>query len=121
MVAIPNAKGQWMPYDPETRTPQADYSRYHTCPNIYRNHFSRQPNNPYSIAEGKKPLPVDLNAPCIEDVTKTHLHTVSLSLPIDTAATVLLPLVLPPARNSNFHPSYFDFQVARRIFALIKK
>ncbi len=98
MVAVPDMTGKWMPFNPEAQIPTTDYSGLRPCLNIFRFHFGAQPDNPYSLAAEKEPLPDDLANPCIEDVSALYLDVTEMSVSLDST--------FPPGRHLAYLASF---------------
>lgn len=89
-VAVRGNDGRWHPISPEADDFLMSRGDMRSCLNIHRLHFGRYADNPSSLTLGSgEPLPDELSAPDIEDVSAAYLDVTGLTLP------VTLPLATP--------------------------
>lgn len=79
-VAVPTARG-WETFSPESGLPRHRDPKFYEALNIFRQHFSRQADNPFSLRAKGEPIPDNLADPRIADVTHEIGDTVILTLP----------------------------------------
>lgn len=81
-VSVPTDKG-WETFSPESELPVYRNPNFYEALNIYRIHFSRQKDNPYSLKTDDEFIPQNLSDPRIEDVTKEIGDVSELQLPFN--------------------------------------
>ena len=79
--------GKWHTFSPESSLPLYRDSKFYEALNIFRLHFSRQTNNPYSLKASQEIIPDILADPRIEDVSHETGNTVKLSLPFNISTS----------------------------------
>lgn len=106
MVAVREPDGTWCPFSPEYGLPEPGAGDFSDCLNLFRLHFSRQTDNPYSLRAPGEPLPAELADPCIEDVTATYLPVgrVELSVPPTVPLTRKLAYLATFRRDEGLRP-----------------
>ena len=106
MVAVREPDGTWCPFSPEYGLPAPTSRDFPACLNLFRLHFSRQADNPYSLRAPGEPLPAELADPCIEDVTATYLPVgrVEVSVPSTVPSPRRLAYLATFRRNEGLRP-----------------
>lgn len=73
--------GKWYSHSPESELPTGGRG-FAGCLNLYREHFSLQPNTPFALhAEGEQ-IPDVFQLPGLEDISRQHLKIGTLSLQV---------------------------------------
>lgn len=85
-TAIPTEHG-WETFSPESGLPRYRDPKFYEALNIFRQHFSRQKDNPYSLRAKGEPIPDNLADPRIEDVTHGIGDVIEVSLPFNGQST----------------------------------
>lgn len=74
--------GEWQPFNAEYSIPGEGKWAYAETANIYRMTYGIQKNTPYFMKANDEYVPIELNNPCVKDVTSYLLPTFTVTLPL---------------------------------------
>ncbi len=76
----------WSPFNAESSLPGNFSFDQPKCLNVHRHLFATQRDSPYFLKGDNENVPIELNNPCIKDVTSLYRNVYKISLPCDISS-----------------------------------